>query len=393
MDWLGKFLDLPKKFLNCSEGPGGGVIQGSASEAILVAVLAAREQAVHRLKVERPDLSESEIRGKLIAYSSDQSNSAVEKAGRLAAVPMRLLPADENQILRGETVRAAVEEDLANGKFPIVCIATLGTTGTCAYDNLEEIGPICQKNDIWLHIDAAYAGSALCCPEFRPLMKGIDWADSFNYNLHKWMMVSFDCCAMWLKDADKVCNSFNVDRIYLQHQFQGESKAPDYRHWQIPLGRRFRALKVWVTLRTVGAEKIRENIRKHVKLAEHFEDLVLSDARFEVVTKRAMGLVCFRLKGDSCYTKELLDNITDRKKIYMIPATVRGDLMIRFVVCGLNPEEIDIDYAWNEIKTQADLVFEKLSQKKSIEGAIDKLSTNFASNVVVVETNTTEKEK
>lgn len=390
MDWLGKFLDLPKRFLNCSEGPGGGIIQGSASEAILVAVLAAREQTVRRLQVERPELSESEIRGKLIAYSSDQSNSAVEKAGRLAAVPMRLLPADDDLSLRGETVRAAIEEDLARGKIPIACIATLGTTGTCAYDNLEEIGPICQENNIWLHIDAAYAGSALCCPEFRPLMKGIDWADSFNYNLHKWMMVNFDCCAMWLKDADKVVDSFNVDRIYLQHQFQGESKAPDYRHWQIPLGRRFRALKVWVTLRTVGAEKIRENIRSHVRLAKLFEDFVLSDARFEVVTKRAMGLVCFRLKGDCSLTKELLDKITARKQIYMIPATVRGELMIRFVVCGHNPEESDIEFAWTEIKAQADLVLEK--QKKPIEDAVDKLSTHFASNVVI-EADSIEKEK
>lgn len=188
MDWLGKFLDLPKAFLNCSEGPGGGIIQGSASEAILVAVLTAREQAVKRLKSEHPDWSESDIRGKLIAYSSDQSNSAVEKAGLLAAVPVRLLPSIDC-ILRGETLEAAVKEDIANGKVPVICIATLGTTGTCGYDRILELGPVCRANNIWLHIDAAYAGSALCCPEFRPLMPGIEWADSFNYNLHKWMMV------------------------------------------------------------------------------------------------------------------------------------------------------------------------------------------------------------
>lgn len=381
MDWLGKFLDLPKAFLNCSEGPGGGVIQGSASEAILVAVLTAREQAVHRLQKEHPEWTESEIRGKLIAYSSDQSNSAVEKAGLLAAVPVRLLPSTDC-ILRGDVLEAALKEDLSRGKIPVVCIATLGTTGTCAYDNLEEIGPICKANNIWLHIDAAYAGAALCCPEFRPLMPGIDWADSFNFNLHKWMMVNFDCCAMWLKDADKVVDSFTVDRLYLQHQFQGESKAPDYRHWQIPLGRRFRALKVWVTLRTMGADNIRAYIRNHVKLAEIFEQFVLSDDRFEIVTKRAMGLVCFRMKGDCSLTQKLLENITDRKQIYMIPAKCDGKFMIRFVVCGLKPEERDIEFAWKEISSQADLIVPK-QDALAMEHPVNKLSTSFAANLKV----------
>lgn len=379
MDWLGRFLSLPEAFLNCSDGPGGGVIQGSASEAILVAVLTAREQAVQRLQTEHPDWTDSVIRGKLIAYSSDQSNSAVEKAGLLAAVPVRLLPATDC-ILRGNTVAAAIDEDIANGRIPIICIATLGTTGTCAFDNLVEIGPICQANNIFLHVDAAYAGAALCCPEFRPLMPGIEWADSFNFNLHKWMQVNFDCCAMWFKDADKVVDSFSVDRIYLQHQFQGESKAPDYRHWQIPLGRRFRALKVWVTLRLMGAENLREYIRKHVRLAQLFEQFVLHDDRFEVVTKQAMGLVCFRLKGDCELTQRLLHNITERKQIYMIPAKCNGKLMIRFVVCGLKPDESDIDFAWNEISKEADLIVPP-TVRATPDQLNDKLSRHFSTNL------------
>lgn len=354
MDWLGKFLDLPAEFLNCSEGPGGGVIQGSASEAILVAVLAAREQTVRRVMAEHPARQESEIRGNLVAYSSDQSNSCVEKAGLLAAVPMRLIAADENGSLRAKQFQAAVDEDLANGKIPIICVATFGTTGTCAYDNLEEVGPICRQNNIWLHIDAAYAGAALCCPEFRPLMTGIELADSFNFNLHKWMMVNFDCCAMWMKNVGHVVTSFTVDRIYLDHKHQGESKAPDYRHWQIPLGRRFRALKIWIVLRTIGAEGLRTRIRHHVELAKKFESYVRRDERFEMVGRQAMGLVCFRIR-DSCeLTRELLERITDRKLIYMIQAKCNGKLMIRFVVAGLNPMEKDVDFAWQEIQMQAD---------------------------------------
>lgn len=380
MDWLGKFLDLPSEFLNCSEGPGGGVIQGSASEAILVAVLAAREQAVRRILKESPELTESDIRGKLIAYSSDQSNSCVEKSGLLAAVPMKLLKSNESGILTGDILQQAINDDLANGKIPVICVATLGTTGTCAYDDLESLGPVCNENKIWLHVDAAYAGSALCCPEFRPLMRGIEYSDSFNFNLHKWMMVNFDCCAMWLKNADHVVDAFVVNRIYLDHKHQGESKAPDYRHWQIPLGRRFRALKVWIVLRTIGAEKIRETIRHHVRLAEQFENYVRADDRFEIVSKPTMGLVCFRLKGECKLSRDLLERITERKQIYMIPATCNGLFMIRFVVCGKDPQERDITFAWQEIRNQTDELLNSLLPP-ICEPIMDKVATSFSKDL------------
>ncbi|KAJ6648547.1 3,4-dihydroxyphenylacetaldehyde synthase [Pseudolycoriella hygida] len=358
MDWLGRFLGLPETFLRSSGGTGGGVIQGAASEAILIAVLTAREQKVQKLMRKYPELTESEIRGKLVAYSSDQSNSAIEKAGILAAVPMRLIPADKDNQLTGQLLQSAIDEDLLNGKFPVICIATFGTTGTCSFDKVHEIGPICNENDIWLHIDAAYAGAALCCPEYRPLMTGIEWANSFNFNLHKWMMVNFDCCAMWFKNSHAVIDAFTVNRIYLDHKHQGASdRAPDYRHWTINLGRRFRSIKVWIVLRTLGAEKLRAHIRGQTGLAEMFENMVRSDERFEIVCKRTLGLVCFRLKGECSLTKTLLDQITARKQLFMIHATFDDKLMIRFVICGHNPNEKDMLFAWNEVKTQADILF------------------------------------
>ncbi|KRF77903.1 3,4-dihydroxyphenylacetaldehyde synthase 2 isoform X2 [Drosophila virilis] len=352
MDWLAKFLKLPSHFLHESEGPGGGVIQGSASEAVLVAVLAAREQAVRRERECHPEQSESEIRGKLIAYSSDQSNSCIEKAGVLAAMPIKLLPAGDDLVLRGAALKEAIERDVAAGLIPVICVATLGTTGTCAYDDIESLSSICEQHQVWLHVDAAYAGGAFALDECAELRRGLDRVDSLNFNLHKFMLVNFDCSAMWLRDANKVIDSFNVDRIYLKHKHEGQTQIPDFRHWQIPLGRRFRALKVWITFRTLGAEGLRAHMRKHIDLAIQFENLVKADERFEVVAPRALGLVCFRAKGDNEVTSQLLQRLMERKKIYMVKAEHRGQLFLRFVVCGMDPKPSDIQFAWTEIETQ-----------------------------------------
>lgn len=354
MDWLGKLMHLPQEFLNCSDGPGGGVIQGSASEATLVGLLAAKERTVRRIQTLHPEWDEGTIKGKLIAYSSDQSNSSVEKAGLLGSVPMRLLPTDDKCRLRGATLEQAIMSDTKKGLIPCYVVATLGTTGTCAFDCLEELGPICNREQLWLHVDAAYAGSAFVCPEFRHLMAGVHYADSYNFNPHKWMLVNFDCSAMWVKDSQYLVEAFSVDRIYLKHQHQG--RAPDYRHWQIPLGRRFRSLKLWMVLRLYGVEGLQQHIRLQVSLAQEFENLLRGDSRFEIVTEISMGLVCFRLKGPDSLTKALHDRLMARKKIYIIAATFRDKHILRFVVCSRVTESRDITFAWEEIRGQADQV-------------------------------------
>nr|XP_031841789.1 aromatic-L-amino-acid decarboxylase-like [Nomia melanderi]XP_031841790.1 aromatic-L-amino-acid decarboxylase-like [Nomia melanderi] len=351
MNWLGKLIGLPKEFLNCDEGPGGGVIQGSASEASFLCLLAAKEQTTRRIKRLHPEWDEGFIKSKLIAYTSDQSNSSVEKAGILASVPMKLLPTDKKCALRGETLLKAIEEDSERGLIPCYTVATLGTTGTCAFDNIEELGPICNQNNIWLHVDAAYAGAAFVCPEYRNLMCGIEYADSFNINPHKWLLVNFDCSALWLKDSRRLIESFSVDRIYLAHDKEG--LAPDYRNWQIPLGRRFRSLKLWFVLRIYGVEGLQEHIRRTLRLAQMFENYVKSDNRFELVMERSLGLICFRLKGDNKLTEELLSGLTAEKKIYVVPATFHKKFIVRFVVCSRLSREDDITFAWNEITKQA----------------------------------------
>ncbi|XP_049303504.1 3,4-dihydroxyphenylacetaldehyde synthase 2 isoform X7 [Bactrocera dorsalis] len=352
MDWLAKFFKLPAHFLHSTKGPGGGIIQGSASESVLIAVMVAREQAVRRVKAAQPDLTEGEIRARLVGYSSDQSNCCVEKAGILGALPLRLVAVDESRVFNGTQLAKAVKEDLAKGLIPAICVATMGATDTCSYDDIESLGTVCEAHNIWLHVDAAYAGCALALDEYAHLRQGLDRVDSLNYNPHKSMPVHFECTAMWLRDSHKVVASFTVKRMYLQHKYEGQTDIPEFRHWQIPLGRRFRALKVWVAFRTLGAEGLREYIRLRIRLAQRFEQYVLADSRFELFAKRAMGLVCFRVKGGNELSTELLKRLTDRKKIYMVQAIFQGKTFLRFVVCGMEPKECDIDFVWHEIESQ-----------------------------------------
>ncbi|XP_039280671.1 uncharacterized protein LOC111046758 isoform X3 [Nilaparvata lugens] len=362
MNWLGKLIGLPSQFLNCSEGPGGGIIQGSASEATLIGLLAAKEKTVHRLKRENPQIDENIIRTKLVSYTSDQSNSSVEKAGLLASVPMRLLPADGQGKLTAAILNQAIQQDIHNGLIPCYVVATLGTTGTCAFDDLQEIGPICEQHNIWLHVDAAYAGAAFICPEYQQLMAGVEYADSFDINCHKWMLVNFDCSAMWLKNTNDLNNAFNVDRLYLESNVT--SHIPDFRHWQIPLGRRFRALKLWFTLRLYGVVGLQAHIRKHINLAKLFEQVVTKDDRFEIVVPAVMGLVGFRLKGDNSLSRLLLDRILLSRQLYMVPAIVNDQFTIRFVVCSEMTTEQDIHHDWVAIQNIATNI---LSNNNTIE--------------------------
>ncbi|XP_054713370.1 aromatic-L-amino-acid decarboxylase-like [Uloborus diversus] len=346
MDWLGKAIQLPEHFLFESKGPGGGVIQGTASEATLVALLAARSRSLALTKGAKLE--------KLVAYASDQSHSSVERAALLGAVRMRLLPTDENLSLRGDTLAKAIKEDKDKGDIPFIVVATLGTTSTCAFDNLKEIGTVCSKEDIWLHIDAAYAGSSFICPEFRPLLDGVELADSFNFNPHKWLLVGFDCSTMWVKNRLDITEAFSVNPTYLKHEKEGQ--IPDYRHWQIPLGRRFRSLKMWFVFRMYGIRKLQEHIRKHVALAKEFERLVCGDARFEVVEPVLLGLVCFRLKGPNHLNEELNRRVNERRRIHITPTRVRDRYILRFAICSRVTTSEDITFAWEEIRQVAALL-------------------------------------
>ena len=369
-DWFGKAIGLPTDFLYFNPASkGGGVIQGSASECILVCMLAARAQAIARLK-ESPahsHLDETALLGKLMAYCSRESHSCVEKDAMICFVKLRILEPDEKSVLRGETLRQAIETDTAEGYIPFFVSITLGTTACCSFDNLKEIGPVCKKYPgVWLHVDAAYAGNAFICPELKYLMAGIEYADSFNTNTNKFLLTNFDCSCLWVRDRFKLTGALVVDPLYLQHTHA--DTAIDYRHWSIPLSRRFRSLKLWFVMRTYGISGLQAYIRNHVELAKRFEALVKKDARFEVCNEVVLGLVCFRAKGSDKLNQKLLSTINDSGKLHMVPARVNQRFTIRFALAAPNATASDVDIAWSII---TDYLAELLESKDVMDELAD----------------------
>ncbi|EDW61660.1 aromatic-L-amino-acid decarboxylase [Drosophila virilis] len=359
LDWLGKAIGLPDHFLALKEGStGGGVIQTSASECVLVTMLAARAQALKRLKAQHPFVEEGHLLSKLMAYCSKEAHSCVEKAAMICFVKLRILEPDENASLRGQTIGEAMEEDELQGLVPFFVSTTLGTTGSCAFDNLPEIGNELKKFPcVWLHVDAAYAGNSFICPELKPLLKGIEYADSFNTNPNKWLLTNFDCSTLWVRDRIRLTSALVVDPLYLKHGYS--DAAIDYRHWGVPLSRRFRSLKLWFVLRSYGISGLQHYIRHHIKLAKRFEELVLKDKRFEICNQVKLGLVCFRLKGSDKLNEKLLSTINESGKLHMVPASVNDRYIIRFCAVAQNATAEDIDYAWDIIVDVANELLEK----------------------------------
>ncbi|XP_020512615.1 aromatic-L-amino-acid decarboxylase isoform X1 [Labrus bergylta] len=359
LDWLGKMLNLPDHFIAGTHGHGGGVIQGTASEATLMSLLAARCKAVRHVQASKPEKSEGTIISELVAYTSEQAHSSVERAALIGGVVMRKVPTDNNYTVVGDALKKMVEEDKAAGLIPFYFCATLGTTPSCAFDRITELGPLCNKENMWMHIDAAYAGSAFICPEFRPLLNGVEFADSFNFNPHKWLLVNFDCSALWVKKRADIIGAFKMEPLYLKHENQESGLVTDYRHWQIPLGRRFRSLKMWFVFRMYGLSGIQAHIRKQVALAKEFESLVRADQRFEICAEVIMGLVCFRLKGSNERNQNLLKRINTNREIHLVPCQLSGSFVLRFAICSRATESRHIQQAWRHI-TQ--MTFELLQE-------------------------------
>uniref|UniRef100_A0A6Q2YGZ7 Aromatic-L-amino-acid decarboxylase n=1 Tax=Esox lucius TaxID=8010 RepID=A0A6Q2YGZ7_ESOLU len=368
MDWLGKMLKLPEEFIAGTHGQGGGVIQGTASEATLVALLAARSRTVRIILANDPQRPETDITSKLVAYASDQAHCSVERAGMIGGVRMKKIPTKQSNkyAVHGETFLKMIQEDKAAGLIPFY----VRTEHTTFFERTKHTHPIlrtehtpsilCNAEQIWMHIDAAYAGSSFICPEFRPLLNGIEFADSFNFNPHKWLLVNFDCSTMWVRDRSDLIGAFKMDPLYLKHDHQESGLITDYRHWQIPLGRRFRSLKMWFVFRMYGLKGLQDYIRKHVELAKEFETLVRADPRFEISADVILALVCFRLKGSNEMNEVLLKRINNGKKIHLVPCQLSGQFVLRFAICARTTESRHVREAWRIISQLAEEVMQEL---------------------------------
>ncbi|MGD9601324.1 MAG: pyridoxal-dependent decarboxylase [Gammaproteobacteria bacterium] len=327
LDWLADLCGLPPAFR--SSARGGGVLQDSASSAVLCALLAARERA------SGGRTNEEGCRGDLVVYGSTQAHSSLDKAVRVAGLgqrQLRKIPVDGEFALRPDALAAQIAADRAAGLTPCMVCVTLGTTSTLAFDPLPEVGAICRREGLWLHVDAALAGSAAVCPEYRPLLAGLEAADSYCFNPHKWLLTNFDCSCLYVADREQLVSALSITPEYLRNPATEAGDVIDYRDWQIPLGRRFRALKLWFVLRRYGVEGLQAHIRRHVGLTARFAERIADDPRFDVVAPTRLNLHCFRCRGSDALNRALLESLNDSGEVFLSHTTLDGRYVLRFCV-------------------------------------------------------------
>ncbi len=349
LDWLVDMLDLPPKFK--SDGTGGGVIQDSASSASLCALLAARERATDFASNERG------CDGQLIAYASTQTHSSVEKAIKIAGMGrrnLRLIDVDDRFALRPDALAERIRQDRQAGLIPCFVCATVGTTSSNAIDPLPEIGRICREEDIWLHVDAAMCGTAAICPEYRYIHDGMELADSYCFNPHKWMFTNFDCDCFYVADRGDLIKTLSLLPEYLRNKATESGAVIDYRDWHIPLGRRFRSLKLWFVIRHYGVEGLRYHIRRHIELAQNFARWIEESDRFELAAPAPLNLVCFRHVGGDEINRKLLDHLNDSGNLYLTHTTLNDRFTLRFCVGQTHTEGRHVEQAWKQIQAIAE---------------------------------------
>lgn len=345
LDWLVPMLGLPEKFLSSSTG--GGVIQDTASSASLCALLAARERATQY------GSNRKGCDGRLVAYASTQTHSSVEKAVKIAGLGsdnLRAIEVDQNFALRPDALARQVEADKKAGLLPCFVCATVGTTSSNAIDRVREIARICKEHNLWLHVDSAMSGTAALCPEFRFLHDGMEFADSYCFNPHKWMLTNFDCDCFYVADRKHLIQTLSVLPEYLRNQATESGAVIDYRDWQIPLGRRFRSLKLWFVIRHYGIEGLQEHVREHIRLAQQFADWVRSDSRFELAAPVPLNLVCFRLRSGDNDNQKLLDALNQSGNLYLTHTRLDGKFTLRLCVGQTNTKSRHVEQAWQLIQ-------------------------------------------
>ena len=348
LDWLVRMLDLPQKFLSTSSG--GGVIQDTASSASLCALLAARERTTDFASNARG------CDGRLVAYISSQAHSSLEKGAQIAGIGkdnLRSIEVDEQFAIRPEALARQIERDRQAGLVPFFVCASVGTTSSNAFDPVPEIGRICRENRLWLHVDAAMSGTAALCPEFRHIHAGLEFADSYCFNPHKWMFTNFDCDCFYVADRKALIQTLSVLPEYLRNKATETGAVIDYRDWQIPLGRRFRSLKLWFVIRHYGVEGLQHHIRRHVELAQNFAGWIKHDDRFELAAPAPLNLVCFRHKGGDEINQGLMDRLNRSGDLYLTHTRLNDRMALRFCVGQTNTRSRHVERAWKRIQEEA----------------------------------------
>jgi aromatic-L-amino-acid/L-tryptophan decarboxylase len=351
MEWLADMLALPRSFRYSSTG--GGVIQDTASSSALAAVVAAREKATGFVS------NEKGITGKLIAYVSTQTHSSVEKAVKIAGIGrenLRLIDVDANFAMLPGKLEEQIIKDRESGYLPFFACATMGTTSSNGMDPVRKIGEICKRENLWFHVDGAMSGSALMCPEFRHFSDGLELADSFCFNPHKWLFTNFDCDCFWVADRRHLINTFSILPEYLRNQATESGEVFDYRDWHIQLGRRFRSLKLWFVIRHYGEEGLQNLIRNHVEMARKFAQWIRESDNFDLIMDPPLNLVCFRYRGTDEENLALMQKINREGEIFFTHTRLNGKMVLRLCIAQTHTEERHVIRAWEIIKENANLL-------------------------------------
>jgi aromatic-L-amino-acid decarboxylase len=337
LDWMVDLLGLPAHF-KTAEGPGGGVIQMSASDSTHLVHVVAREAA-------------GAPAGELVAYGSSEAHSSVERGAKIAGFRhVRKIEVDEAFALRPEALRAAIEDDRANGLTPAIVTSAIGTTGTGAVDPIAAIADLAREHGLWHHVDAAWAGSAMLCEEHRAQQRGAERADSYTFNPHKWLFTSFDCNVLYVADRAPLISTLSTLPPYLRNAATESGEVIDYRDWHISLGRRFRALKLWWVLRSYGAENLRALLREHVRLARELGRRVDSHPSLERIAPVSFALVCFRHTAGNEATDAIAAAINAAPALYVTPSTAGDTRYVRVAIGQTRTSAADVERLWSAIE-------------------------------------------
>lgn len=346
MEWLRNAMGLPHSWK--------GVIHDTASTATLVAILTAREK-VCNFKINKNGFTGNTT---YRVYCSAETHSSIEKGVKIAGIGSEnvvKIPVDNMLAMQPDLLEEQIVKDRSNGCTPLCIVPSIGTTGTLAIDPLLEIADIGERHKVWLHIDAAYVGSALLCPEYQSLITGIEKADSFVFNPHKWLNTNFDCSAYFVKDAEALVNTFAILPEYLKTKTDGQ--VSNHCDWGIQLGRRFRALKLWFVMRYYGLEGLQNKLRTDIGNAEWLASQIREHPNFEMVVPRQLNLVCFRFhipekssKSLNQMNETLLHQLNATGKLYLTHTKVRDQFTLRMCIGQTNTKKQHVEQAWDLIK-------------------------------------------